>query len=277
MKKQLYAVLAILLVVSVMLSGCEKAEAATNGFGVFTEPNAASQTSSGVAKFEGEGFSSPEDAVRAYIDALREQDFAKAVSTFAIESFGQGYSLEKGLKSSLAYVFSSSYLPDMGKMSAQYNTAKRYFEACKTVTSNILTFLGKDALLDPILQRIDSGTPEEVEEAVNLFVSAFPDENDVEQCLSEIQFLRFTADTAVFTISDEYILKTAKERCGEYGCEDLKPTLAEISIGGTSYYIAFDTIKYGENWYLYGASLSAAQIGIPTQKCGAVAASDADF
>ena len=42
-------------------------------------------------KIEGDGFDTPEEAITAYCEALKEGDFEKAVSTFAIESYCEHY------------------------------------------------------------------------------------------------------------------------------------------------------------------------------------------
>ena len=257
-----------------MISGCEKTEAADNGQGADTEPNAASQDDSGAAKYEGEGFASPEEAFRAYIDALKEADFDKAVSTFAIESFVQGYSAQKDLERKTVYYFSNSDLPDMGQLSERYNTAKRYLEVYRTIAVDGLVLAGKTIILDSPYRYSDESSAEETEEIVKLYLSAFPDESDVKLYLSEIQLVGFTADVGDYAEMYTRVLKSIQANCEVYGGEEIKPMIANVTIGGTSYYIAMDTIKYGDSWYLYGPGMSAVMLGLPTTVAGAVSASD---
>ena len=80
-----------------------------------------------------------------------------------------------------------------------------------------------------------------------------------------------------FAVNEETLLNAAQKKCEQYGCDDLTPTAAKILIDGVSYYIAMDTIKYGEKWYLYGAGLSAAYIGVTTFQYGAIAEADDDL
>ncbi len=56
-----------------------------------TEGAEAAALTSRENRIEGDGFDTPEEAITAYCEALKEGDFEKAVSTFAIESYCEHY------------------------------------------------------------------------------------------------------------------------------------------------------------------------------------------
>ena len=48
--------------------------------------------------FEGKGFASPEKAVKEYLNAIKECDYDKIVSCYAIESYVKKYDVEQFIK-----------------------------------------------------------------------------------------------------------------------------------------------------------------------------------
>ncbi len=54
-------------------------------------------------RIEGPGFGTPEDAAKAYLTGLRDQDIDAMVSTFAVESYAEHYNFEAYLKRLNAY------------------------------------------------------------------------------------------------------------------------------------------------------------------------------
>lgn len=95
-------------------------------------------------RLEGNGFSSPEDAITAYVEALQDGDIGKMVSTFAIESYAEGFDFEAYLRvyPSIQLHAIGVPLPNSGAYQEQLNAYARY----ATIASDIR--LGYLALID---------------------------------------------------------------------------------------------------------------------------------
>ena len=78
-------------------------------------------------KFEGKGFSSPEKAIAAYVEALREGDIEKMLSTFAIESYVERFDFEAYLRKNPSIMLSAigMSLPDGGTYRPKLNIYSR--------------------------------------------------------------------------------------------------------------------------------------------------------
>lgn len=76
MKKSLFAVFVTCLAICCLCTGCSNSNAAVSH------------------RYEGDGFSSPEDAVEAYVDALQNKDLQGIISTYAVETYVDHFSAD---------------------------------------------------------------------------------------------------------------------------------------------------------------------------------------
>lgn len=84
------------------------------------------------ATFESPGYSTPEKAVTAYAEALKNMDMPGMVSTFAIESYVDNYDFVRGLEIYPYHWFSYQTLaaPSSNEFSYSANVSRRLGEVC---------------------------------------------------------------------------------------------------------------------------------------------------
>ena len=97
-------------------------------------------------RLEGKGFSSPEEAITAYAEALQDGDIGKMVSTFAIESYAERLDFEEYMRlfHTIQLSTTGAPLPNAGPYQEQLNTYSRY----ATIVSEIRD--GYFALIDVV-------------------------------------------------------------------------------------------------------------------------------
>ena len=102
------------------------------GIGLFVILNSGSSGSSG--KYEGKGFSTPEDAATAYIEAYGDGDIDKLVSCFAVESSVENYEMADMLERFESYFPSATIkMPNYGETSKKLNIENKRADIIKTI------------------------------------------------------------------------------------------------------------------------------------------------
>lgn len=227
-------------------------------------------------RLEGPGSDSAEEAVEAYIAALKEADFEKAASTFAIESYIKGYSLDEFVTRYRLYNPSLNLIPQTeGELSEEYNAMHRYAEAYETIQRDIAVFTGMEIVENP---RAFGGEDEdELRQEIRDFIGrSFPEEAKIQQTLSTLEFKGFTENFEAFARwrENENAQNIYRTNWAIYGTVSMKPLVACISIGFTDYYLALDAIQYGGKWYVFGPGTAAAILGLSTFQGGACKVSE---
>ena len=97
-------------------------------------------------KIEGKGFSSPEKAALAYLEAMRKGDVDKMISTFAIESYVEAFDFEDYLQKSPFFNASPSgmFLPEGGAYRESLNDHTRYMQVFSDVYYGYFTLIDFD-------------------------------------------------------------------------------------------------------------------------------------
>ena len=94
-----------------------------------TEP----ESGSGAAvKYEGSGFDTPEDTAKAYLEGLRDADFSRMLSVFAIESLARNNDFEAGLRF-YRYYFDSFWFPNVNSFTTGMNIESKKTTAVETM------------------------------------------------------------------------------------------------------------------------------------------------
>ena len=205
--------------------------------------------------YEGPGFDTPEAAVQAFLEALREQDLPSALRTFAWETRIQYGSLEGALERNKTWNCSLS--PNFPKGSGLLDAMNVELARQYVISSLQYTLL---ALVNPDLDcmQVYSVNPKE-EGAVEAFVAAFDlSRLDVLGTLGDIRILTvqegvdqgYLPDTAL----SELLARSVENKRVSYGAEQLELRLAVFTMGGETYLFAPTIVRYADRWYLYHTS-----------------------
>lgn len=205
--------------------------------------------------YEGPGFDTPEAAVQAFLEALREQDLPSALRTFAWETRIQYGSLEGALERNKTW--NRSLSPNFPKGSGLLDAMNVELARQYVISSLQYTLL---ALVNPDLDcmQVYSVNPKE-EGSVAAFVAAFDlSRLDVLGTLGDIRILTvqegvdqgYLPDTAL----SESLARSVENKRVSYGAEQLELRLAVFTMGGETYLFAPTIVRYADRWYLYHTS-----------------------
>lgn len=218
---------------------------------------------SGVSgKLEGEGFSSPEEAVSAYVKGLQDNDINEMLSAYAVETYVENYNLAREIESISAYSPQMKYIPTLSDMASSLNKEQR-----RTVIMNAIRYqyllltdspvvVGENAGRTVALEDTDKTAEELIKE---LFVA------DDTPYLSEISFDGEFYDPAA--LDEEYlskgIQKLLKKDAAAAGAEEVRSVVAKIRSAEREYILCMDTVRYEDRWYVFEASgTMGAMLGI---------------
>lgn len=200
----------------------------------------------GAQYFEGGGFDSPENAVSAYLQAMRAGDVQGMLATFAIEtcvdaSDPQAY-LERmwmffpdeleGLPIGSAYARAlavnrrrAGLVDDLYMQYLFYS----WQEAYGAFTGNALKLDGEDEVAAFLAEMSDS---------------AFAD------ALTELEVMEFVDPAEMCEqYASERNQALIAEQTACYGCDETADVVARLDIGGETWYQCMWCVRYGERWY----------------------------
>lgn len=206
----------------------------------------------GGGKLEGKGYDSPEEAVTACLEAMRDGDLGKAVSTFAIESYAENFDETAHLERVEVYNISFIALEkDFGK---DYNIALRYEAAAKTVYYQYLWFALKDTQYSELIT--DATTmllPTENERRELLRTLADPATLERLQTLEIRKIMRpedFLEKEALSNYQREANQNNIEKMRQACGAEQITSRIARVRIDGETYLFYMDLVRYDGKWYI---------------------------
>ena len=193
---------------------------------------------------EGPGYDSPEEAVTAYLEAMKNGDAEGMLSTFAIETYVAEMDAQAYLERLRSFSPTTGSMPLGGDYQRQVAVAVRYGQL-----ANILAY-----------QWMLYSWPEGYEEfgyAVNLSedgaVEAFLAglaENDAAARWQGMEVVGFVEPVE---LSDRYLNEGNQQniarQAASYGCDELVSVVAKLDIGGEEWYQCMDVARYGGKWY----------------------------
>ena len=204
---------------------------------------------SATGRMEGNGFESPEDALGAYIQGLKDNDIDAMIAVFAVETYAENYSLIKMVDRMRAYQPTIGYIPNVSDYSIRLNVEKRRSEIINAIRNNYLvlqgsrTVIGEDAYI-PIMMK------NEHESASDLVDSLFV--TDDSSFLGTIEFDNEFYDPA--KLSDHYSTENNREnmkrQMAVFGGEDITSVVAKFYSNGKPVVLTADAVKYDDRWYL---------------------------
>lgn len=199
---------------------------------------------------EGKGYDSPEEAMTAYLEAMRDGDLEKAISTFAIETFVENYDAEAMIAWSCQYNINSYCLPE-GSVGKDCNIIRRCEEIAQSAYRQYLWFVLADTEYSESLDRSIFLYTEEEQKA---FLEAVTDPAALRRLqtleLEEIMYPEDFLDRSdLATFEGETYQKIIKRWRKVYGAEEIASCIARVRIDGETYLFLMDAVKYDGKWY----------------------------
>lgn len=192
-------------------------------------------------KHEGKGFTCPEDAVEAYLDAMNRGDVDEMISTFAIESFVDNYDVDKYLKAVKSFSPSYAYIiPIYGGYARSLSINYRY-----SILAGLLytSYIEKSTALngEPI-RVIDADGRQMITE---MFSSSLA--NNLLGNMSNISFINPSLlDKRIEAI---FPLVNTTRYADYYGAEDFTCIAALFTLNEEEALQLMSCAKYGGRWY----------------------------
>ena len=195
---------------------------------------------------EGPGYDSPEEAVTAYLEAMKKGDARGMLSTFAIETYvaemdAQAYLERLG-------VFQPSYeirMPLGGDYQRQVAVAARYGQLAESLAYQWMLFSWPEGYEE------FGGTRVILTEdgAVEAFLAGLA-ENDAAARWQEMEVVEFVEPAE---LSDMYLNESNQQNIARqaaiYGCDEIVSVAVKLDIGGEEWYQCMDVARYGGKWY----------------------------
>ena len=195
---------------------------------------------------EGPGFDSPEEAVSAYLEALKNGDAEGMLSTFAIETYVAEMDAQAYLERMWAFTPSDFRgAPVSGPYMRQIAVYQRQAGLADGLYSQYLSYPWPEAYGEFSSNALRLNGEAEVE----AFLSAL----SASTFTSTLESLEIVGFVEPAELSDMYLnernQQTIAEQAACYGCDELVGVAARLDIGGEEWYQCMDVARYGEKWY----------------------------
>ena len=223
MKKLLICLLALML-------------AAIPAFGEGTETGA----------LEGPGFDSPEEAVTAYLEALKKGDVEGMLATFAIETYVSEMDAQAYLEWMWAFALGDFRgAPVSDPYLRQIVVYQRQAELTNELYRQYLFYSWPEAYGEFSADALRLNGEAEVE----AFLSALS-ASTFTNTLGSLEIVEFVEPAE---LSDMYLnernQQTIARQAASYGCDELVTVAVKLDIGGEEWYQCMNVARYGEKWY----------------------------
>lgn len=199
----------------------------------------------GGAKVEGVGYDSPEECVEAYIDAVNEGNVDKMFSTFAIESYVDGFDTKADLERVQCFApfapMNQCYELSDGN---DFDRDVRIQVRMAGLTRGLYTMI--------CLQTVHhNGTAIGLKgQDINNFMNNMRAE-DYFNAWRDMKFVEFIAPEAICSAyNNENVRKNMATIANVYGCDELTDVCALVEIRGEKYYQFAECGKYNGKWYI---------------------------
>jgi len=197
---------------------------------------------------EGPGFSKPEDAAKAYLKALRDQDVDGMLATYAVESYVDHFDFEASLDQMNAY-YSFNYnilLPNTNDYTRKLNIAIRRDAIIHQISVQFMYFN------TPAAFNNDNPVKLEDAKAIKDFVGQF--ENDISNNIFDN--LVITGTLAPEDVSDFFLNEQNQDNLSKqakvYGLEsdDFTNVAVTFKADGKTWIFCPQLIRYNNRWYI---------------------------
>lgn len=196
------------------------------------------------ATLEGQGYDTAEDAVLAYVQALKNGDYVAMLETFAIETYVEKFNLSAYLERVSAYIYPNMILPGDAPLTEQLNVTRRVNEISNSLFYQLLTLCAPDSPLREAQSiRLDDETPSALLERI--LPSGSWDK------LSALSVGEFRQPLEVApNLATESAQSNLEQQRAFLGADELRSMALELSLNGKEYLFCPYAVRYGDRWYL---------------------------
>lgn len=196
--------------------------------------------------FEGSGFASPEEAVTAYLQAMKAGDVAGMLSTFAIETYVDEGDPRAYLKRTWSFTpIVNAGVPIQNAYVRNLAVSRRYAELAQSLYMQYLFHAWPEEYGAFSTETL----PLQGEDAVEAFLTAMSG-STFAASLSEMEIGEFIEPSTLseYYLSDnnQQIIARQAEICG---CDELVDVAASLSIDGEDWVQCMWVARYGGRWY----------------------------
>lgn len=219
-------------------------------------------------KMEGSGFSSPEEAVAAYIEGLQNSDIDQMISAHAVETYAENYSLVKTIERIKSYNITLGYIPNISDFSTTLNVEYRRSSITDAIRYQYLILTNSSTLTG---EHIGVPIPlnESYESAEDLQNSLFV--TDDTSYIENISFNGIFIDPNTLNLpySTEVNQKHRQKQADAINADKIESVACILSSNGCDYLLCMDVVQYGEKWYvLNGGGNLASILGLHSMSGG---------
>jgi len=212
-------------------------------------------TDSAVAKIEGPGYDTPEEAAEAYLTALKNQDIGAMVATFAVESYVDNYDFEAWCERLQSYSHTSEMrLPTSNVYNSALDVEARRASIINQITNQYFTnnvpsvvwgYTISLAENPQVASDIEKDTDHYVFSDLEITGTMSP--NDI------------TDDVYSIEKNQENLLKQNKP-FGVHDLKDVSNVVITFEANGETWYFCPQLIRYEGRWYVQYLTGNAAAI-----------------
>ena len=212
--------------------------------------------SSGDIRIEGPGFSTPEDAAKAYLTGLKDQDLDAMLSVFAVESYVDHFDFEDYLDYLMSY--QSDYeimIPNTNDYSRELNISSRARQISGQIISQYMLFnmfYNNNTNAADILKYYDKTIVFNDPQEVRNFIEKF--ERNTENYIFDnlvIIGTELPEDIANIYLN-EAIQKDIARQAVTFGVgtDDLTNVFITLEVDGQIWFFCPQLIRYNNRWYI---------------------------
>ena len=295
MKKDIANMFWIVILVLIMLAGCGKSneeitlhnepseevnadDTIANDGEINNDPETpvvedAADAKSSEWKLEGDGYSSPEESVEAYINALKNGDVNAAVSTFVIESYVDKFETR-------------AFLERLGAWSAEMGWGRgtkitgdsyehqlliqgRVADITKKLYTQYVTYSGF-FYDDTVIALFE-------ENSVDEFLDAYQGQGFTSS-MATMELKEFVDPSSLTEVYETFMEANAQRNTACFGFDEYRYIAACIEIDGEDWLLAMTCCKDGDKWYNLeqGGDLGSL-LAIPVSNAGLIPYSELDI
>ncbi len=255
-----YGVIAFVLAVflTTLFTACSLANSSSGTSSAQNNPSAPPSTANA-------GFSSSEEAAKAYLEGLRDGDLSRMISTFGIETYAKQYDYNAFTKRIGAYIPAAEiHFPNSNEFLTAMNTESR---RSRVTTAIIYQYI---ALASP---NFDSTAPQQFKEEAQ--IDKFLAEYEANLTSLKLETLSIVEFISPETLSAQYLSEANQQNLAEnaavLGADKIESNVAVFTLDGKKYLLCYDAAQYGDQWFLsqLGGNIGAL-MSISSQYSGLV-------
>ena len=194
---------------------------------------------------EGPGYDSPEEAVTAYLEALKNGDARGMLSTFAIETYVAEMDAQAYLERMGTFFPTTGSMPLGGDYQQQVAVAMRYGQLAESLAYQWTLYSWPDGYEEfggAAVRLLEDG-------AVEAFLAGLA-KNDAAALWQGMEVVEFVGPAELSDMYlDERNQQNIARQAASYGCDEIVSVVAKLDIGGEEWYQCMAVARYGEKWY----------------------------